>query len=106
MSDALPDGTWVNSFLSASPRPLQQALQKRQHGAQTHINALAEIFKQRAIIESQYADSLNKLVKNAEQGLLNGKGAVEWEKTGGEQKIWANVVSELQEVSPRLNLAR
>ena len=99
MSDALPDDTWTNAFLSASPHPLQQALQKRQNASRTHVGALAELFKQRAAIEAQYSDSLAKLAKNADQGLLNGKGGTEWEKLGGEAKLWGGVVGEIQEVS-------
>ncbi|ORX34767.1 Muniscin C-terminal mu homology domain-domain-containing protein [Kockovaella imperatae] len=99
MSDALPEDTWVNAFLSASPRPLQAALQKRLQASQTHVTALQELFKQRAALETQYADGLAKLAKNAEQGLLNGKGGVEWEKSGAETKIWNSVVSELSETS-------
>lgn len=99
MSDSLPDDAWVNSFLPTPPRPLLNSLQRRLQASTTHINALAELYKQRAAIEAQYADSLSKLARTAESGGLNGKNGVEWDKASGEGKIWDSVVSEIVEVS-------
>lgn len=99
MSDVLPEDAWVNSFLPTPPRPLLAALQKRLAGATTHVNALAELYKQRAGIEQQYADALSKLARSAETGGLNGKNGTEWERGGGESKIWESVVLDLTEVS-------
>ena len=106
MSDTLPEDAWVNAFLSAPPRPLQQALQKRLQASQTHIHAVAELFKQRALIESQYAESLSKLARTATQGGLNGKNSIEWDKSGGEAKLWDNMLTEIQEVSRCLRCGR
>jgi len=97
MSDALPDDTWINNFLSSPPRPLQAALQKRLHASTTHLNSLAEIYKQRAAIETQYAESLAKLARSAEQGSLLPKAGIEWDKSSGEGKIWETVVNEISE---------
>ncbi|KAK8845530.1 hypothetical protein IAR55_006245 [Kwoniella newhampshirensis] len=99
MSDTLPDDAWVNSFLATSPRPLLSALQRRLHTSTTHVNALAELYKQRAAIEASYAESLAKLAKTAEQGGLSGKTGNDWEKASGEGRLWDSVVSELSEVS-------
>ena len=99
MSDTLPDDTWVNSFLSSPPRPLLASLQRRLQASTTHINAMAEIYKQRAAIEAQYADSLARLAKSAQTGGLLGKGGVEWDKLGGEAKLWDSVIIEISEVS-------
>lgn len=98
MSEVLPDDAWVNNFLHSSPRPLLSALQRRLHASQTHVNALAEVFKQRAAIESQYAESLAKLARSAEQGALLGKNGVEWDRGGGEAKIWDAIIREVSEV--------
>jgi hypothetical protein len=57
------------------------------------------LFKQRAQIEAHYAESLAKLAKTAEAGGLNGKQGVEWDKSGGEAKLWDLVVTDLVEVS-------
>jgi hypothetical protein len=92
MSDALPDDAWVQSFQATS-------LKRRLQASTTHVSALSELFKQRAAIETQYADSLAKLAKTAEGGGLNGKSGVEWEKSGGEAKLWDIVVTDLVEVS-------
>lgn len=102
MSDLLPEDAWVNVFLHAPPRPLLTALQRRQQASQTHVSALSELFKQRAAIETQYADSLAKLARSAEQGNLLGKGGVEWDRGGAEAKIWESVTKELSEVRRRL----
>lgn len=102
MSDALPDDAWIQSFLSSPPRPLQQALQKRLHASTSHLNSLAELYKQRAAIETQYADSLAKLVRSAEQGSLLPKTSIEWDKSSGEGKLWDNIISELSEVRRRV----
>lgn len=99
MADSLPEDAWVNCFLPTSPRPLLTSLQRRLQASTTHIHALAEVYKQRAAIEATYADSLAKLARTAEQGGLNGKNAVEWDKGSGEGKLWDTVVSEIAEVS-------
>ena len=98
MTDALPDDAWINFFLPTPPRPLLTALQKRLAASSTHVNALAEIYKQRAAIEAQYAESLAKLARTAETGGLNGKGGVDWDRASGEGKIWESVVGEIAEV--------
>jgi hypothetical protein len=99
MSDALPDDAWVQSFQATSPKPLFDTLKRRLQASTTHVSALSELFKQRAAIETQYADSLAKLAKTAEGGGLNGKSGVEWDKSGGEAKLWDIVVTDLVEVS-------
>ncbi|WVW81891.1 hypothetical protein I302_103890 [Kwoniella bestiolae CBS 10118] len=99
MSDLLPEDTWVNNFLPTPPRPLLSTLQRRLHTSTTHLNALAEVYKQRAQIEATYAESLSKLAKTAEQGGLSGKSGNEWEKASGEGRLWDSVISELSETS-------
>jgi hypothetical protein len=99
MSDTLPDDTWVQAFQSTSPKPLFDNLKRRLQASHTHVNALSELFKQRAQIEAHYAESLAKLAKTAEAGGLNGKQGVEWDKSGGEAKLWDIVVTDLVEVS-------
>lgn len=99
MSDALPDDAWVQSFQATSPKPLFDNLKRRLQASTTHVSALSELFKQRAAIETQYAESLAKLAKTAEGGGLNGKSGVEWEKSGGEAKLWDMIVTDLVEVS-------
>ena len=98
MSDALPEDAWVNNFLTTPPRPLLTALQRRLQASTTHINALADLYKQRAAIEAQYADSLSKLARTAESGGLIGKGGVDWDKAGGERRIWDGLITEMTEV--------
>lgn len=98
MSDMLPEDTWVNSFLPSAPRPLLTALQRRLAASTSHVNALADLFKQRAAIEQQYADGLAKLARSAENGGLLPKNGTEWERSGGEGKIWESVVTDLAEV--------
>ncbi|WWD22483.1 hypothetical protein CI109_106976 [Kwoniella shandongensis] len=97
MSDLLPDDAWVNSFLATSPRPLLSALQRRLHASTTHVNALAELYKQRAAIEAAYAEGLSKLARTAEQGGLSGKTGNDWEKASGEGRLWDSIISELTE---------
>lgn len=99
MSEAIPDDAWVQSFLTSSPKPLFDNLKQRLQASNTHVNAISELYKQRAQIEAHYADSLAKLAKTAEAGGLNGKQGTEWERSGGEAKVWNMVVSELVEVS-------
>ncbi|WRT63758.1 uncharacterized protein IL334_000683 [Kwoniella shivajii] len=100
MSDTLPEDAWVNNFMSSSPRPLLSALQRRLHTSTTHLNALSEVYKQRAQIEATYAESLSKLAKTAEQGGLSGKNANnDWDKFSGEGRLWDSVISELSETS-------
>ncbi|ORY20449.1 Muniscin C-terminal mu homology domain-domain-containing protein [Naematelia encephala] len=98
-SDTLPDDAWVQCFLSAPPRPLLGSLQRRLQGSTTHVNALAELFKQRAAIEQQYAESLSKLARTAEQGGLSGKAGNDWEKGGGEARLWESVITDISETS-------
>ncbi|OCF36197.1 hypothetical protein I316_02070 [Kwoniella heveanensis BCC8398] len=99
MANALPEDAWVNCFLPTPPRPLLTALQKRLHASTTHLNALAEVYKQRAQIEATYAESLSKLAKTAEQGGLSGKSGNDWDKASGEGRLWDSVISELAETS-------
>lgn len=99
MAEAIPDDAWIQSFLSTSPKPLFDQLKRRLQQSATHANAISELYKQRAQIESQYAESLAKLAKTAEAGGLNGKQGVEWDQSGGEAKIWNLVVTDLVEVS-------
>lgn len=98
MSDSLPEDAWVSSFLPSPPRPLLNSLQKRLAASTSHVTALADLYKQRAAIEQQYADALAKLARTAENGGLIPKNGTEWERGGGEGKIWENVVSDLAEV--------
>lgn len=99
MSDMLPEDTWVNAFLPSAPRPLLTALQRRLAGSTSHVNALADLFKQRAAIEQQYADALGKLARSAESGGLIPKNGTDWERGGGEAKVWEAMVADLAEVS-------
>ncbi|WVR03547.1 hypothetical protein IAU60_000539 [Kwoniella sp. DSM 27419] len=99
MADTLPEDAWVNCFLPTPPRPLLTALQKRLHSSTNHLNALAEIYKQRAQIEATYADSLSKLAKTADQGGLSGKSGNDWDRSAGEGKLWESVMTELSETS-------
>lgn len=98
MADSLPADTWVQSFQATSPKPLFDNLKRRLQASTTHVTALSELYKQRAAIEAQYADSLQKLARTAEAGGLNGKQGVEWEKSGGEAKLWDIVLTDLVEV--------
>jgi hypothetical protein len=98
MSDTLPDDAWINAFLPTPPRPLLIALQRRLQASTTHVNALSELYKQRAAIEAQYAESLSKLARAAESGGLNGKNGIEWDRANGEGKLWDSVISEISEV--------
>lgn len=98
-SDALPDDAWVQSFMSAQPRTLLTSLQRRLQASTTFGATMAEVYRQRAIIESAYADSLAKLAREADSGRLSGKNGNEWDKASGEGKMWDSVISELSEVS-------
>jgi hypothetical protein len=98
MSDLLPDDAWVNTFQSTPVRPLLSALQRRLQASTTHVHALAELFHERSMIEQEYATKLSKLVRAAEAGQLSGKSAVEWDRNGGEAKIWDTVLMDIQEV--------
>lgn len=97
-SDALPEDAWVNNFLTSPPRPLQTSLQKRLHASTTHLNSVAELYKQRAAIEAQYAESLSKLARNAEQGSLLPKSGIEWDRSSGEGRLWDALIGEISEV--------
>ncbi|KAL7418779.1 hypothetical protein Q5752_006462 [Cryptotrichosporon argae] len=99
MSDALSDDAWLNSFATAPPRQLLSALQRREAVAHNHVAALAELYKERAAIEAEYAARLQKLARTAEQGGLVGKGGNEWERGSGEEKTFNALVSELSETS-------
>lgn len=98
MADAVPDDAWIQAFMSTSPKPLFDQLKRRLAASSTHVSAISELYKQRAQIEAQYADSLAKLAKTAEAGGLNGKQGTDWEQSGGEAKIWNLVVTDLVEV--------
>lgn len=98
MSEAIPGDAWIQSFMSTSPKPLFDQLKRRLQASTTHVTALSEVYKQRAQIESQYADSLAKLAKTAEAGGLNGKQGTEWDQSGGEAKLWNIVITDLVEV--------
>lgn len=106
MPDELPDDAWVQAFMSAPPRHLLTTLQRRLQASATHVHALAELYKQRALIEAQYAESLSKLARTAESGGLNGKQAVEWDRSGGEAKIWEVMVNDLVEVGHTAGIAK
>jgi hypothetical protein len=93
---SLPEDAWVQAFQQAQPRPLLDKLQKRLAGSQAHVNALAEVYKQRALIEQTYAESLAKLARSAESGALTKKG--EWDNNAGEGRLWRLTVQEIQEV--------
>lgn len=80
--------------------PLLASLQKRLHASTAHLNALADIYKQRAAIEAAYADGLHKLARTAEQGGLTGKAGNDWPRGSGEDRLWDSVLSELAEVRP------
>lgn len=99
MSETLPEDAWVNSFQTSQPRPLLSALQRRLQTSTTHINALAEIYKERSQIEATYAASLAKLARTAEQGGLSGKVGNDWDKNSGEGRLWDSVVHEISETS-------
>ncbi|KAK4688886.1 hypothetical protein P7C73_g1218, partial [Tremellales sp. Uapishka_1] len=96
---ALPEDAWLNCFLSTPPRPLLTSLERRLHASNTHLNVLADVYRERAAIEATYAASLNKLAKTAESGGLSGKNGNEWEKNSGEQKLWLSVLTEISETS-------
>lgn len=87
--------------MSTSPKPLFDNLKRRLQASHTHVTAIAELYKQRAQIEAQYADSLAKLAKTAEAGGLNGKQAADWEQSGGEAKLWNIVITDIVEVGSR-----
>lgn len=70
------------------------------HASTAHLNALADIYKQRAAIEAAYADGLHKLARTAEQGGLTGKAGNDWPRGSGEDRLWDSVLSELAEVRP------
>lgn len=94
---SLPEDAWVQAFLQSQPRPLLNNLQKRLAGSTAHINALAELYKQRAAIEQTYAESLSKLARSAESGTLI-KSKAEWDGAG-ESRLWRLAIQDLQEVS-------
>lgn len=98
MADSIPDDAWVQSFQATSPKPLFDNLKRRLQASTTHVTALSELYKQRSAIEAQYADSLSKLARTAEAGGLNGKQGVEWDKSGGEAKLWDVILTDLVEV--------
>jgi hypothetical protein len=99
MSQLLPEDAWLNSFQTSLPRPLLVSLQKRLTTSTTHLSALADIYKERAAIEANYAAALNKLAKSADQSGFSGKVGNDWDKSSGEAKLWNSVVSEISEVS-------
>lgn len=95
---SLPEDAWVQAFQQAQPRPLLGNLQKRLAGSTAHVNALAELYKQRAAIEQTYADSLAKLARTAESGSLV-KSKADWDSAAGEGRLWRLAVQDVQEVS-------
>ncbi|WOO84703.1 SH3-containing GRB2-like protein 3-interacting protein 1 [Vanrija pseudolonga] len=99
MADSLPQDTWINAFGGVPPRTLLSSLQRRQHASQTHVHALAELFRERAAIEQEYAAKLQKLARAAEAGQLNGKGGIEWDRSGGEAKLFNSVLSDINETA-------
>lgn len=105
MGDSLADDAWSSEFQSAAPRPLLNSLQRRLQASTTHAHALAELFRERAGIEQEYAAKLAKLAQSAESGHLLGKNGVEWDRRGGEARLWESVVSDIQEVTIDLRTA-
>ncbi|KAL1407067.1 hypothetical protein Q8F55_006480 [Vanrija albida] len=99
MADSLPEETWVNAFEGVQPRTLLTSLQRRQHASQTHVHALAELFRERSVIEQEYATKLQKLARAAESGQLNGKGGLEWDRSGGEANLFNSVLSDINETA-------
>ncbi|CAK9779694.1 hypothetical protein CC85DRAFT_285156 [Cutaneotrichosporon oleaginosum] len=99
MSDALPEDTWSKEFQTANARPLLNSLQKRLQASTTHVHALAELYRERALIEQDYATKLSKLARSAEQGQLLGKGGTQWDQHGGEAKLWDAVLGDIQETA-------
>lgn len=96
--DSLPESAWANEFQNAPTRPLLSSLQRRLQASTTHAHALAEIFRERAVIEQEYATKLGRLAKAADSGQLSGKGAVDWDRHSGEEKLWDTVLNDIQEV--------
>jgi hypothetical protein len=97
--DSLPDNHWINTFQTTPTRPLLTALQRRLQVSTTHVNALAELFHERAAIEHEYATKMSKLIRSAEAGQLNGKGAVKWDRNSAEDRLWEAVLGDIQQVS-------
>lgn len=101
-SDTLPEDAWANAFNSASTRPVLNALSRRLQASNTHVHALSELYRERAVIEQEYSTKLAKLARSAEAGQLSGKGSVEWERHSAEAKLFDAVVADLQEVSSKV----
>ncbi|EJT46447.1 hypothetical protein A1Q1_04936 [Trichosporon asahii var. asahii CBS 2479] len=97
MSEGLPDDAWANAFQTAAAKPLLTALQRRLHASTNHVNSLAELLHERSVIEQEYSAKLLKLARAADAGQLGGKGGIEWERNGGEARLWNTVVSDLTE---------
>lgn len=98
MGDVLPEDTWSREFQTANPRTLLNSLQRRLQASTTHVHALAELYRERAVIEQEYAAKLSKLARSAESGQLLGKNGTEWERNAGEGKLWDAVLTDIQEV--------
>lgn len=98
MGDVLPEDTWSREFQTANPRTLLNSLQRRLQASTTHVHALAELYRERSVIEQEYAAKLGKLARSAESGQLLGKNGAEWERNAGEGKLWDAVLADIQEV--------
>lgn len=102
MGEALPEDAWSKEFQTANARPLLSSLQRRLQASTTHVHALAELYRERALIEQEYSAKLGKLARSAEAGQLLGKNGTEWDRNGGEAKLWDAVLSDIQEVCMRI----
>lgn len=100
-ADRLAEDAWSSEFQTGAPRPILNSLQRRLQASSTHAHALAELFRERAVVEQEYSAKLAKLAQAAESGQLLGKNGVEWDRRGGEAKLWDAVVSDIQEVRRR-----
>ncbi|GMK56722.1 hypothetical protein CspeluHIS016_0305620 [Cutaneotrichosporon spelunceum] len=99
MSDSLPDDTWSKEFQTANAKPLLSSLQRRLQASNTHAHALAELYRERALIEQEYATKLGKLARSAEAGQLLGKNGTQWDQHGGEAKLWDSVLADIHETA-------
>ncbi|BEJ10941.1 hypothetical protein CspHIS471_0103630 [Cutaneotrichosporon sp. HIS471] len=99
MTDALPEDAWSKEFHTANAKPLLTSLQRRLQASNTHVHALAELYRERALIEQEYATKLGKLARSAEAGMLFGKNGTQWDKHGGEAKLWNSVLEDINETA-------
>ena len=99
-AEALPDDSWASGFQTANSRAVLLQLQRRLHTSTTHVQTLAELFRERAAIENEYATKLSKLARTAESGQLGGKGSViDWDPRSAEGRLFGAAISDLQETS-------